>query len=87
MDAARLAQDLEQNLELLAEPIQTVMRRYGVENAYEQLKTLTRGQRLDAATLKAFIAGLALPEDARSALLALTPATYTGLAEQLARDI
>jgi len=87
VDAARLAQDLAQNLELLAEPIQTVMRRYGVENAYEQLKTLTRGQRLDAATLEAFIAGLALPEDARRALKALTPATYTGLAEQLARDI
>jgi adenylosuccinate lyase len=87
VDAARLAQDLAQNLELLAEPIQTVMRRYGVENAYEQLKTLTRGQRLDAATLKTFITGLALPDDARKALLALTPATYTGLAEQLARDI
>ncbi|MEQ1581788.1 MAG: adenylosuccinate lyase [Steroidobacteraceae bacterium] len=87
VDAARLAQDLAQNLELLAEPIQTVMRRYGVENAYEQLKTLTRGQRLDAATLKTFIAGLALPDEARNALLALTPATYTGLAEQLARDI
>jgi adenylosuccinate lyase len=87
VDAARLAQDLAQNLELLAEPIQTVMRRHGVENAYEQLKTLTRGQRLDATTLKAFIAGLALPDEARSALLALTPATYTGLAEQLARDI
>ncbi len=87
VDAARLAQDLAQNLELLAEPIQTVMRRYGVENAYEQLKTLTRGQRLDAATLDTFIAGLALPEDARRALRALTPATYTGLAEQLARDI
>ncbi|MEY4932562.1 MAG: hypothetical protein RLZZ403_882, partial [Pseudomonadota bacterium] len=87
VDAARLAQDLAQNLELLAEPIQTVMRRYGVENAYEQLKTLTRGQRLDAATLEAFIGGLALPEDARRALKALTPATYTGLAEQLARDI
>jgi len=87
VDAARLSQDLSQNLELLAEPIQTVMRRYGVDNAYEQLKTLTRGQRLDADALKAFITGLALPEDARRALLALTPATYTGLAEKLARDI
>jgi adenylosuccinate lyase len=87
VDEARLAQDLEQNLELLAEPIQTVMRRYGVENAYEQLKALTRGRRLDAATLKTFISGLALPDEARRALLALTPATYTGLAEQLARDI
>ncbi len=87
VDAARLKQDLDLNLELLAEPIQTVMRRYGVENAYEQLKTLTRGQRLDAATLKTFIERLSLPEDARRALLNLSPATYTGLAEQLAREI
>jgi adenylosuccinate lyase len=87
VDGARLEQDLAQNLELLAEPIQTVMRRYGVENAYEQLKTLTRGQRLDAATLRAFIADLSLPEEARRTLLDLSPATYIGLAEQLARDI
>ncbi len=87
VDAARLAQDLADNLELLAEPIQTVMRRYGVENAYEQLKTLTRGQRLDAATLRQFISSLALPEEAKQALLALQPSTYTGLAGQLARDI
>ena len=87
VDAERLAEDLAQNLELLAEPIQTVMRRYGIENAYEQLKTLTRGQRLDAATLKIFIEGLPLPEQARRDLLALSPATYTGFAAQLARDI
>ncbi len=87
VDSARLAQDLADNLELLAEPIQTVMRRYGVENAYEQLKTLTRGQKLDSHALQQFIAGLELPATAKQALKELTPATYTGLAATLARDI
>ena len=59
-------EDLDANWELLAEPIQTVMRRFGVENAYEQLKSLTRGQRVDAATLRDFIAGLAIPEEAKT---------------------
>jgi adenylosuccinate lyase len=87
VDSSRLAQDLDANWELLAEPIQTVMRRYGVENAYEQLKSLTRGQRIDAKSLREFIASLAIPTEAREALLKLTPATYTGNAEQLARQI
>ena len=87
VDEARLAQDLDANWELLAEPIQTVMRRYGVENAYEQLKSLTRGQRMDAASLRSFIATLAIPAEARDALLSLSPATYTGNAEQMARRI
>ena len=86
-DPVRLAEDLDANWELLAEPIQTVMRRFGVENAYEQLKSLTRGQRIDSASLRTFIAGLAIPEEARQALLKLTPATYTGVAEQLASRI
>jgi len=87
VDSSRLAQDLDANWELLAEPIQTVMRRYGVENAYEQLKSLTRGQRIDAKSLREFVATLAIPAEAREALLQLTPATYTGNAEQLARQI
>ena len=69
VDAARLAEDLDANWELLAEPIQTVMRRYGVENAYEQLKSLTRGQRIDAATMRQFIGGLAIPERGAKELL------------------
>ncbi|HLS82752.1 MAG TPA: adenylosuccinate lyase [Steroidobacter sp.] len=87
VDTVRLAQDLDENWELLAEPIQTMMRRYGVENAYEQLKALTRGQRVDAAALRSFISGLSLPEDARKALLELSPAAYVGYAELLARRV
>jgi adenylosuccinate lyase len=87
VDAARLAEDLDANWELLAEPIQTVMRRFGVENAYEQLKSLTRGQRIDADTLRQFIAQLAIPEEARRALLELSPSRYVGYAERLAREL
>jgi adenylosuccinate lyase len=87
VDEARLAEDLDANWELLAEPIQTVMRRYGVENAYEQLKSLTRGQRIDAESLRRFIAGLAIPEEARQALLQLHPAAYTGYAAELAKKV
>ncbi|HMN45639.1 MAG TPA: adenylosuccinate lyase [Povalibacter sp.] len=87
VDRKQLAADLDANWELLAEPIQTVMRRFGVENAYEQLKSLTRGQRIDAASLREFIGGLAIPEEARKGLLALSPATYTGIANRLARDV
>lgn len=87
VDRARLAEDLDANWELLAEPIQMVMRRYGVENAYEQLKALTRGQRVDAASLRAFIEQLALPDEAKAALLRLSPAAYTGAAAQLAKEI
>ncbi|PZN31026.1 MAG: adenylosuccinate lyase [Proteobacteria bacterium] len=86
-DPERLAADLDENWELLAEPIQTVMRRFGVENAYEQLKALTRGQRLDAAAMREFIAGLAIDEDAKQRLLELTPHTYTGIAAELAKEI
>jgi adenylosuccinate lyase len=87
IDPARLEQDLNSNWELLAEPIQTVMRRYGVENAYEQLKELTRGQRVDGAAIRAFVEKLSLPAQAKAALLKLTPMNYTGLAEKLAREI
>ena len=85
---AALAADLDATWELLAEPIQTVMRRYGIANPYEKLKELTRGKpHLDAATIRAFIETLDIPEDAKARLLALTPATYTGKAEALARRI
>jgi adenylosuccinate lyase len=87
VDPDRLAEDLDANWELLAEPIQTVMRRYGVDNAYEQLKALTRGQRVDAAALQRFVGSLDLPEPARKALLELTPARYVGYAEQLAKQV
>jgi adenylosuccinate lyase len=84
VDKARLAADLEANWEVLAEPIQQVMRRYGVPEAYEKLKALSRGQRLDRAQLAEFIRGLPIPPDAKKRLLALTPARYTGLAAELA---
>jgi adenylosuccinate lyase len=88
VDAARLDADLDANWEVLAEPIQTVMRRYGLPEPYEQLKALTRGQRgMTRESLHAFIDGLALPPDAKARLKALTPATYVGLASTLARRV
>jgi adenylosuccinate lyase len=88
VDEARIAADLDANWEVLAEPIQTVMRRYGVPNPYEQLKALTRGVTgMTRESLHAFIDGLAIPADARSRLKALTPATYIGKAAELARRI
>ncbi|GAA4401018.1 adenylosuccinate lyase [Quisquiliibacterium transsilvanicum] len=87
VDRERLAADLDANWEVLAEPIQTVMRRYGVENPYEQLKELTRGKRITATELAAFVDRLAIPEEAKARLRELTPGTYTGLAETLAKGI
>ena len=87
IDAERLAADLEVSWEVLAEPIQTVMRRYGIENPYEQLKALTRGKRITAADLHDFIEGLDLPDDVRRELHELTPAGYTGNAAQMAASI
>ena len=87
-DPARLAADLDANWEVLAEPIQTVMRRHGVANPYEQLKALTRGRTgMTRESLHAFIDGLALPADAKARLKALTPASYTGLAAALAKRV
>lgn len=83
-DPACLNADLDQHWEVLAEPIQTVMRRYGLDTPYEQLKALTRGKHIDQATLATFIDAQALPEHAKTALKALTPATYTGCAAALA---
>jgi adenylosuccinate lyase len=83
----RMQADLDENWEVLGEAIQTVMRRYGIDDAYEQLKILTRGRKLDADAMRAFIDGLAIPEEARERLKALRPGDYTGLAARLARDI
>ena len=83
----RMQEDLDNAWEVLAEPVQTVMRRHGLPNPYEQLKALTRGQGISSASMGAFIESLGLPEDAKRALLALTPASYTGAAEALAKAI
>ncbi|MFK8068505.1 MAG: adenylosuccinate lyase [Gammaproteobacteria bacterium] len=82
-----LLADLDNSWEVLAEPIQTVMRRYGIENPYEKLKELTRGQGIDQETMKAFIQTLDIPEDAKQRLLEMTPANYIGNAAEQARKI
>ena len=84
-DPARMAADLDQNWAILAEPIQTVMRRYGVENAYEKLKELTRGKQIDSAKLAVFVDTLDIPDEAKERLRTLTPATYLGDAASQAR--
>jgi adenylosuccinate lyase len=85
---AKLAADLDEQWDVLAEPVQTVMRKYGITDAYEQLKDLTRGKGgIDRESMQAFIRGLKLPPHEINALLALTPARYIGLAAQLAADI
>lgn len=87
LDPARLADDLDATWEVLAEPIQTVMRREGVEEPYEKLKALTRGRRMDAQTMGEILRELPMSDAARERLAAMTPATYLGLAEQLARAV
>jgi adenylosuccinate lyase len=82
-DPAAMARDLDANWEVLAEAVQSVMRVHGLEQPYERLKELTRGRRIDANALRNFVETLDLPADARDRLLALTPATYTGLAAEL----
>jgi adenylosuccinate lyase len=86
-DRARLAADLEASWEVLSEAVQQVMRRHGVPEAYEKLKALSRGQRLERRELAAFIKTLPIPAEAKKRLLSLTPATYTGLAAELARRV
>ncbi len=83
----RLASDLDANWEVLAEAVQTVMRRHGLPNPYEQLKALTRGQGINADSMRDFIASLDLPAEDRQRLLEMTPGSYTGLAERLAREV
>jgi adenylosuccinate lyase len=87
INAEAMHVDLDANWELLAEPIQTVMRRYAVPNAYEKLKDLTRGARVSRAGMQAFVATLEIPEAAKTELLKLTPWDYTGKAAELARRI
>ncbi len=84
--AQAMLDDLDRNWEVLAEPIQTVMRRYAVAGAYEQLKELTRGNKVTPEGFATFIDGLAIPSEARIALRELTPAKYVGLAEALAKQ-
>jgi adenylosuccinate lyase len=83
----RLAADLDASWEVLAEPVQTVMRRYGIENPYEQLKELTRGKGISKDALQVFINGLAIPQEAKDVLLQMTPANYIGIADKLAKAI
>ncbi|QDZ26488.1 adenylosuccinate lyase [Noviherbaspirillum sp. UKPF54] len=87
VNPARLAEDLDATWEVLAEPVQTVMRRFGIENPYEQLKELTRGKGISKDALREFINGLAIPQQAKEQLLAMTPANYIGRAAELARKI
>ncbi|MBI1195982.1 MAG: adenylosuccinate lyase [Gammaproteobacteria bacterium] len=84
---ARIAEDLDAAWEVLAEAVQTVMRRYGVESPYEKLKELTRGRGIDAERMQAFIATLEIPDEAKTRLMALTPAGYIGKAAELARKV
>jgi adenylosuccinate lyase len=86
-NAGNMASDLDSNWEVLAEPIQTVMRRYGIEKPYEKLKELTRGRRVDAAGMRDFIDTLALPEEVKVELKKLTPANYIGRAIQLVDEL
>ncbi|MGR8940164.1 MAG: adenylosuccinate lyase [Gammaproteobacteria bacterium] len=87
INAEAIEADLNANWEVLAEPIQTVMRRYGIEKPYEKLKELTRGQRITPDAMRAFIEKLDIPANAKADLLALTPRSYTGYAETLAEKI
>jgi adenylosuccinate lyase len=86
-EPARLAADLDACWEVLAEPIQTVMRRYGIENPYEQLKELTRGKGITKEALQEFIGTLAIPESEKARLMQMTPGSYTGKAAELAKRI
>ncbi len=87
VNTERIAADLEASWEVLAEAVQTVMRRHGLPEPYEQLKALTRGKGITRETLQAFIESLDLPKADKRRLLALTPATYTGLAARFAKDV
>jgi adenylosuccinate lyase len=82
-----IAADLEHNWEVLAEPIQTVMRRYGVEQPYEKLKALTRGRKIDAQAVREFVEALEIPATAKQELIELTPASYIGNAVKQAQTI
>jgi len=87
VDGVRLRADLDANWEVLAEAVQTVMRRSGIDRPYERLKELTRGKRIDAAAMRHFVEGLDIDDDTRQRLLELTPGTYTGNAAAQARGL
>ena len=87
VNAERLHTDLDNNWETLAEPIQTMMRRYGIEDSYEQLKALTRGKQLDRETMLQFIDTLSIPDTAKATLRSLTPSNYTGAASQQTQQL
>jgi len=87
LNNTRLDADLDKNWEVLAEPIQTVMRRYGVEKPYEKLKELTRGNKIGADELKTFVQTLDIPDDAKKTLLDLSPGDYVGYAAVLAKNV
>jgi adenylosuccinate lyase len=82
-----MAEDLDHSWEVLAEPVQTVMRRYGIENPYEKLKELTRGKGISREALQTFIQSLEIPDAEKTRLMQMTPANYVGIAEQLAKKI
>jgi adenylosuccinate lyase len=86
-DPQRMAQDLDNSWEVLAEPIQTILRQEGVDQPYERLKEATRGRHLDAQAVAELLEALPLSAEGRARLQALTPATYLGLAETLARSV
>ena len=85
LNAERLAEDLDRNWEVLAEPIQTVMRKVGMDRPYERLKELTRGRRVNAEIMRDFVEALPLPAEDKARLKKMTPATYTGIAAKLAK--
>ena len=87
INLAVITDDLAKRWEVLAEPVQTVMRRYGIEKPYEQLKELTRGKPIDEESLRAFISQLEIPDEAKQVLLKMTPLSYTGTAEAQARAV
>lgn len=87
VNADHLADELDHNWEVLAEPIQTVMRRYGIEKPYEKLKELTRGKRVDAQGMQSFIDGLELPDHEKARLKAMTPGSYIGRAAQMVDEL
>src|SRR5699024_291310 len=87
VNEARLTAELDENWELMAEPVQTVMRRYGVEKPYEKLKSLTRGKRITSQDLEQFIDALNVPDAAKEEMKALTPANYIGRAIQFVDEL
>ena len=84
-DPQAISRDIDQSWEVIGEAVQTVMRRYGVAEPYEKLKELTRGQAVDQKLMQDFIRSLEIPDDAKKRLLELTPSSYTGVAETLAK--